>query len=87
MSKDFYEICKSVVGKLELTKEQGIARDVILNMLDMKEEESKDYLTRINKAIEYIEKNKLNTNKISEMLCGSEVMVLLEILGGDVDNE
>ena len=42
MSKDFYEICKSVVGKLELTKEQGIARDLILNMLDMIEEESKD---------------------------------------------
>ena len=37
----------------------------------------------INKAIEYIEENKLNTNKISEMLCGSEVMTLLEILKGD----
>ena len=37
----------------------------------------------IEKAIEYIEENKLNTNKISEMLCGSEVMTLLEILKGD----
>ena len=27
-----------------------------------------------------IEKNKLNGNKVSEMLCGSEIMALLEIL-------
>ena len=66
MSKDFYEICKSVVGKLELTKEQGIARDVILNMLDMKEEESKDYLTRINKAIEYIKEYRYITDKVTD---------------------
>lgn len=38
---------------------------------------------RIDKAIEYIEDNKLNTNKISEMLCGSEIIKLLEILKGD----
>lgn len=38
---------------------------------------------RIEKAIEYIEENKLNTNKISEMLCGSEIIKLLEILKGD----
>ena len=41
------------------------------------------YKEVIDKAIEYIEENKLNTNKISEMLCGSEVMTLLEILKGD----
>ena len=41
------------------------------------------YKEALNKAIEYIEENKLNTNKISEMLCGSEVMTLLEILKGD----
>ena len=38
---------------------------------------------RIDKTIEYIEENKLNGNKISEMLCGSEVVKLLEILKGD----
>lgn len=37
---------------------------------------------RIDKAIEYIEENKLNGNKISEMLCGSEILKLLEILRG-----
>ena len=41
------------------------------------------YKEVLDKAIEYIEENKLNTNKISEMLCGSEVMTLLEILKGD----
>ena len=41
------------------------------------------YKEVIDKAIEYIEENKLNTNKISEMLCGSKVMTLLEILKGD----
>ena len=40
----------------------------------------------INKATEYIEENKLNGNKISEMLCGSEIVKLLEILKGE-DNE
>lgn len=40
---------------------------------------------RIDKAIEYIETNKLNGNKISEMLCGNEVLKLLEILKGDND--
>lgn len=40
---------------------------------------------RINKAIEYIEENKLNGNKISEMLCGSEIVKLLEILKGEND--
>ena len=38
---------------------------------------------RNNKATEYIEENKLNGNKISEMLCGSEIIKLLEILKGD----
>lgn len=38
---------------------------------------------RIDKVIEYIEENKLNGNKISEMLCGSEIIKLLEILKGD----
>lgn len=115
MNKDFYEICKSVVGKLELTKEQGIARDVILNMLDMKEEESKDYLTRINKAIEciknikplsleetalkesikqaYYESSHIKNCKESfDMVCHLEdfeiaMWNILEILGGDVDDE
>ena len=45
--------------------------------------ENKKQKEVIDKAIEYIEENKLNTNKISEMLCGSEVMTLLEILKGD----
>ena len=85
MSKDFYEICKSVIGKLELTKEQGIARDVILNMLDMKEEESKDYLTRINKAIKYL-KDREEDNECCSV-CSVMSDKLLEILGGDVDDE
>ena len=45
-----------------------------------------DYLelsSRIVKTIEYIEENKLNGNKISEMLCGSEIVKLLEILKGE----
>ena len=46
-------------------------------------EENKKQKEVLDKAIEYIEENKLNTNKISEMLCGSEVMTLLEILKGD----
>ena len=46
-------------------------------------QENSQLKERIEKAIEYIEENKLNTNKISEMLCGSEVMTLLEILKGD----
>ena len=45
--------------------------------------ENQKYKEVLDKAIEYIEENKLNTNKISEMLCGSEVMTLLEILKGD----
>ena len=36
--------------------------------------------TNRDDAIEYIEKNELNGNKISEMLCGSEIVALLEIL-------
>ena len=47
------------------------------------EQQCKKQKEVIDKAIEYIEENKLNTNKISEMLCGSEVMTLLEILKGD----
>ena len=47
------------------------------------EQQCKNQKEVIDKAIEYIEENKLNTNKISEMLCGSEVMTLLEILKGD----
>ena len=47
------------------------------------EQQCKNQKEVIDKAIEYIEENKLNTNKISEMLCESEVMTLLEILKGD----
>ena len=47
------------------------------------EQQCKNQKEVIDKEIEYIEENKLNTNKISEMLCGSEVMTLLEILKGD----
>lgn len=85
MSKDFYEICKSVVGKLELTKEQGIARDVILNMLDMKEKESKDYLTRINSAIEYINCH-IHQETFTGYMDSYELKKLFKILGGDVDD-
>lgn len=46
---------------------------------------NKELQQRMDKAIEYIEKNKLNGNKISEMLCGSEIVELLEILKGDLN--
>ena len=47
------------------------------------QQENSQLKERIEKAIEFIEKNKLNSNKISEMLCGSEIITLLEILKGD----
>ena len=47
------------------------------------QQENSQLKQRIEKAIEYIEDNKLNTNKISEMLCGSEIITLSEILKGD----
>lgn len=53
------------------------------NIIDKLQQENSQLKEKIEKAIEYIEKNKLNTNKISEMLCGSEVMTLLEVLKGD----
>lgn len=46
-------------------------------------EENIDYEIIVDEAIEYIEENKLNDNKISEMLCGSEIVKLLEILKGE----
>ena len=70
MNKDFYERCKKVVSNLELTYEQGIAREVILNELDMLEKQAIDYQTRFNKAIEklYLWGETLNPTFQKEML-------------------
>lgn len=54
MNKTFYKRCKKVVAELELSYEQGIARDVILNELDTLEKQVADYQKRFSKAIEYI---------------------------------
>lgn len=58
-------------------------RQTLYNTIHDFQKANKQLNRKIEKAIEYIEENKLNTNKISEMLCGSEVMTLLEILKGD----
>lgn len=54
-----------------------------INMCKNINKKNKELNKRIEKAIDYIQDNKLNTNKISEMLCGSEIIKLLEILKGD----
>ena len=66
----------------EITISPRQIAQAVENLLDEKEELQQ----RIEKSIEYIEENKLNGYKISEMLCGSEVVKLLEILKGE-DNE
>lgn len=60
------------------TYEEGIVKGFSHNIKTVEELEE-----RIKKAIEFIEKSKLNGNKVSEMLCGSEIMTLLEILKGE----
>lgn len=54
MNKSFYERCKKVVAGLDLSYEQGIARDVILNELDLLEKQAEDYQKRFNKAVEVL---------------------------------
>lgn len=78
MNESFYERCKKVVSNLELTYEQGIARDVILNELDMLEKQAKDYQTRFNKAIELLN----NMKKWSYFKDSPSVDELLNILKG-----
>lgn len=58
-------------------------RQTLYNTIHDIQKANKQLNRKIEKAIKYIQDNKLNTNKISEMLCGSEVMTLLEILEGD----
>ena len=58
-------------------------RQTLYNTIHDLQKANKQLNRKIEKAIKYIQDNKLNTNKISEMLCGSEVMTLLEILEGD----
>ena len=60
---------------IEAQKEMEMPKEKLLEKLW-------DLEQRIHNALEYIEENKLNGNKISEMLCGSEVLKLLEILRG-----
>ena len=57
MNKSFYERCKKVVAELDLSYEQGIARDVILNELDLLEKQAEDYQKRFNKAVKYIKEH------------------------------
>ena len=79
MNEKFYERCKKVVANLDLTYEQEIARDVILNELDMLEKQAQDYQERFNKAIKYIK----NHNTIENNLYEQSKCELLEILGED----
>jgi len=81
MNKGFYERCKKVVSNLELTYEQGIARDVILNELDMLEKQEKDYQTRFVKAIEYIKPYRVIDEKYWIEFTIENKIELLEILG------
>lgn len=82
MNKDFYERCKSVVTKLDLTYEQGIARDVILNELDMLEKQAEDYQKRFSKAIEYIETTNFwglyDDTPMEEVKYGEELLEILK---------
>lgn len=61
MNEGFYQRCKNVVGNLKLTYEQGIARDVILNELDMLEKQAEDYQNRFNNAVNRLKELKLLT--------------------------
>ena len=52
MNDNFYKRCINIISNLKLSYEESIARDVILNELDMLEKQAEDYQTRFNKAIE-----------------------------------
>lgn len=70
MNETFYKRCKKVIAKLELSYEQGIARDVILNELDTLEKQVADYQKRFSKAIE--------TLKLCNSQCSKETINILE---------
>ena len=72
---------KVVVNNIEITSIEEWEK--VTHSITELQQENSQLKERIEKAIEYIEENKLNTNKISEMLCGSEIIKLLEILKGD----
>lgn len=74
MNNDFYERCKTVIAKLDLTYEQGIAREVILNELDNLEKQVEDYQKRFSKAIKYLNEPNRDSFDFSKAR-------LLEILG------
>lgn len=75
MNKSFYERCKKVVAELDLSYEQGIARDVILNELDMLERQAEDYQKRFNKAITLL---KESTKHREPVLIEKQVLNILE---------
>ena len=89
MNNKFYERCINIVSNLKLSYEEGIAREVILNELDILEKQVEDYQTRFDKAIEYIKKdefvdyipNSKSYLRLMKIRCD-----LLEILG-DKENE
>ena len=80
MDSYFYDRCKRIVANLELTYEQGIARDVVLNMLDMEEKQSKDCLKRINDVITYLKQPYRDKYDFS-------VSQILMMLGDGEENE
>ena len=85
MNKSFYERCKKVVAELDLSYEQGIARDVILNELDLLEKQAEDYQKRFNKAVKYIKECQLGVDSMDRpymLLDQPEGNDLLEILEG-----
>ena len=55
-------------------------REAILNQYYYDYIELRKVYSIIKEAREYIEEHELNGNKISEMLCGSEIVELKEIL-------
>jgi hypothetical protein len=74
---------QQLVDLIDDEQDITICRDVV-NGLDYEykqlQQERDKYKSIVEKAIEYIEETQLNGNKISEMLCGSEIVKLLEIL-------
>lgn len=80
MNEQFYKRCKWVMKTLDLTKEQSIARDCILFNLECYEEQCKDYLNRIYKAIEYLNQPNRDNFDFSKA-------ILLDILQKDYEED
>lgn len=56
--KDFFKTCFDTVAGLEVKNEsQAIAKEVVLDEIENLQQENQQLKDRINKAIEYIEKD------------------------------